>query len=380
MSDRTPPTPTVPSALLPYPHACPADGDPFAPRLFASRHQDDEGGDGAGSETGVLLMAYGGPSSLDEVPAYYTDIRGGRPPSPELLEELLERYEAIGGRSPLADITERQRRALEGELARRGLALPVFVGYKHSSPFVAETVARMVEQGIRRILAVALAPHFSTMTACSYCQRVDAARRRLPDRDGEPAVSYVMVADWHAEPALVEALADVTRTALALAEAEAAGGGDGATDVGPWVVFSAHSLPERIVGLGDPYPDLLRETARLVAGRLGLSSWSFAFQSAGRTGDAWLGPDLLSELERLAAAGVRTVVVSSVGFLASNLELLYDIDIEARARAGELGMRLVRAAALDDHPRLIAALAAIVERGLRGGERPRGVRPQTGAA
>ncbi len=369
------PTPATSPALLPYPHACPADADPFAPRLDGR-----EVGDEAGGAIGVLLMAYGGPSSLDEVPAYYTDIRGGRPPSPELLDELLERYEAIGGRSPLADITERQRSALEGELARRGLALPVFVGYKHSSPFVAETVARMVEEGVRGILALALAPHFSTMTACSYCQRVDAARRMLPDRDGGPAFRYAMVADWHAEPAFVEALADVTRAALAEAEAVAGEGEDGG-GAGPlWVVFSAHSLPERIVGLGDPYPELLRETARLVAERLDVSAWSFAFQSAGRTGDAWLGPDLLAELERLATAGVRTVVVSSVGFVASNLELLYDIDIEARARARELGLTLVRAAALDDHPRFIAALADIVERGLRGGQRPAAVRRSTGAA
>ncbi|HWP63925.1 MAG TPA: ferrochelatase, partial [Candidatus Binatia bacterium] len=294
---------------------------------------------------------------------------GGRPPSQELLDELLERYEAIGGRSPLAEVTERQRRALEGELARRGLPVPVHVGYKHSPPFVAETVGRMADEGVRRILALALAPHFSTMTACSYCQRVDAARRTLQERDGGPAVRYAMVADWHAEPAFIEALADVTRTALATLS------GDGR----PWVVFSAHSLPERIVGLGDPYPDLLRETARLVAETLGLSGWSFAFQSAGRTGDAWLGPDLSAELERLAAAGVRSVVVSSVGFVASNLELLYDIDIEARARAAELGMRLVRAAALDDHPRLVAALADIVERALGGGRSsPR--RPSGGAA
>lgn len=368
MSDWTPQNSTASPVLLPYPHACPADADPFAPHV--PPRFDGPEGDGLGGDLGVLLMAYGGPASLDEVPAYYTDIRGGRPPSPELLAELLERYEAIGGRSPLADITERQRQALEAELRRRALDLPVFVGYKHSAPFVAETVARMAGQGVRRILAMALAPHFSTMTACSYCQRVDAARRALPGRDGVPAVWYAMVGDWHAEPAFVDALADVTQTALV--EAGASAGGvrddeeDGARARRPWIVFSAHSLPERIVGLGDPYPDLLRETARLVAARLGWSSWSFAFQSAGRTGDTWLGPDLLAELERLAAAGVRTVVVASVGFVASNLELLYDIDIEARARAGELGMTLVRAAALDDHPRFIGALADIVERAVRG--------------
>ncbi|GIW19809.1 MAG: ferrochelatase [Chloroflexota bacterium] len=369
MSDLAPTSPTASPALLPYRHGCPADADPFAPRLPGSDPADD-GGHGVDGGVGILLMAYGGPASLDEVPAYYTDIRGGRPPSQELLDELLERYEAIGGRSPLAEVTERQRRALEGELARRGLPVPVHVGYKHSPPFVAETVGRMADEGVRRILALALAPHFSTMTACSYCQRVDAARRTLQERDGGPAVRYAMVADWHAEPAFIEALADVTRTALATLS------GDGR----PWVVFSAHSLPERIVGLGDPYPDLLRETARLVAETLGLSGWSFAFQSAARTGDAWLGPDLSTELERLAAAGVRSVVVSSVGFVASNLELLYDIDIEARARAAELGMRLVRAAALDDHPRLVAALADIVERALRRGRRSSTARASSGAA
>jgi len=368
MSDRMTASPnggsTTP-ARLPYPHACPADGDPFAPRLGRGRGGDRiEGGDGG---TAVLLMAYGGPASLDEVPAYYTDIRGGRPPSPELLAELLERYTAIGGRSPLAEVTERQRRALEAELARRGLGLSVFVGYKHSSPFVAETVDRMAAAGVRRVLAIALAPHFSTMTACSYCQRVDAARAALPARDGGPVLRYVMVADWHADPAFVGALADVTRAALAEAEAAAAGEGTatgGPATGAPWVVFTAHSLPERIVGVGDPYPELLRETARLVAETLGWRRWSFAFQSAGRTGEAWLGPDLLSELERLAGSGSRAVVVAPVGFVASNLELLYDIDIEAQARAAELGLTLVRAAALDDHPGLVAALADIVERAM----------------
>ena len=356
MSDRMTASPTAP-ARLPYPHACPADGDPFAPRLGPSRSDDRvDGGEGG---TAVLLMAYGGPASLDEVPAYYPDIRAGRPPSPELLAELIERYTAIGGRSPLADVTERLRRALEAELARRGLGLPVFVGYKHSSPFVAETVDRMAAAGVRRVLAVALAPHFSTMTACSYCQRVAAARAALPARDGEPGLRYVMVADWHAEPAFADALADVTRAALTEAEAAA---GEGTAAGPPWVVFTAHSLPERIVGVGDPYPELLHETARLVAETLGWRRWSFAFQSAGRTGEAWLGPDFLSELERLAGSGIRAVVVAPVGFVASNLELLYDIDIEARARAAELGLALVRAAALDDHPGLIGALADIVER------------------
>lgn len=391
---------TAGTPLLPYRHDCPADADPFAPRLPAA----GVGGSGGGSESpagtslgrtvpgallgieprladvGILLMAYGGPSSVAEIAPYYTDIRSGRPPSEELLAELVERYEAIGGRSPLPEVTERQRSALEAELARRGRPLPVVVGYKHSAPSITDAVGRLVHSGARRILALALAPHFSTMTACSYCTRVDAARRSL-DSNGAAMVRYAMVGDWHAEPGFIDALAEVTAGALAELEAEvsrgagsagAAAGGAASLSTSTWVVFSAHSLPERIVALGDPYPELLRDTARLVAERLRLPNWSFAFQSAGRTADAWLGPDLLDELARLAAAGVRSVVVSSVGFVASNLELLYDIDIEARQRAHELGLRLVRARALDDHPRFIAALADIVERALDGSAAPAG--------
>lgn len=361
MSLHQPITPS-PTSLLPYPHACPADADPFAPRL-------GEGAPGEADDRAILLLAYGGPASLEDVPAYYTDIRGGRPPTKELLDELLERYEAIGGRSPLSEVTERQRAALEGELARRGLRIPIFVGYKHTRPFIAETVAEIAAAGLRRILAVALAPHFSTLTACSYCARVDAARRALGSSDaadGGRTIRYAMVADWHAEPAYLDALADVTAAALAELGEGAGGPNDGTSSGRRWVVFSAHSLPERIVADGDPYPELLRETARLVAERLGLSDWSFAFQSAGRTADAWLGPDLSAEIARLAAEGIRSVVVCPVGFVATNLELLYDIDIEARQRAHELGLRLVRARALDDHPGLVAALADIVERALGG--------------
>ncbi len=370
MSTDLSPAPAAGTPLLPYRHDCPADADPFAPRLPAG----ESGPARSLADVGILLMAYGGPSSVAEIAPYYTDIRSGRPPSEELLGELVERYEAIGGHSPLPEVTERQRAALEAELARRGRPLPVVVGYKHSAPFVADAVGRLVGGGVRRILALALAPHFSTMTACSYCTRVDAARRALAS-EGAATVRYAMVGDWHAEPGFIDALAEVTAAAIAELDggvvqgaslAGAIGRGEAPFSTSTWVVFSAHSLPERIVAVGDPYPELLRETARLVAERLGLANWSFAFQSAGRTADAWLGPDLLEELARLAAAGVRSVVVSSVGFVASNLELLYDIDIEARQRAHELGLRLLRARALDDHPRLIGALADIVERALEG--------------
>jgi ferrochelatase len=346
-------TPSHPP-LLPYPHSCPADGDPFV----ASRPPMPRGAPSPIDGVGVLLTAYGGPSSLDEVPAYYTDIRGGRPPSPALLEELLQRYQAIGGRSPLPAITEAQRRGLAEELAQRRLPLPVFVGYKHSAPTVADAVAEATRAGLRHLVVVPLAPHFSVMTSCTYCQRVDAARR---DRGPSFPLTYTMVADWHDESAFVAALSRRVAAAIAdwpLDQRESA------TPI--HVLFSAHSLPERITAQGDPYPQLLRETARLVADHLGLTAWSFAFQSAGRTDEPWLGPDLLTQLDALATQGVRRVLVASVGFVTTNLELLYDIDIEARTHAAGLGMELRRVPALDDDPGLVAALADLVQRAVTG--------------
>ena len=276
-------------------------------------------------------MAYGSPSSPDDIRPYFEDIRGGKPVSDEAVEELAERYRRIGGRSPLDDITEAQRAALERELG-----VPVFVGMKHWRPRIAEAVDAALAGGATRIVGLVLAPHYSAMSIGEYRERLDAAL--------EERAELELVESWHDRPAFLDVIADRVR----------------GTDA--WVVFTAHSLPARILDTGDPYKDQLLATSRLVAERAGLGDrWSFAFQSASATGEPWLGPDILDELDRLHGEGVRKVLVAPVGFVSDHLEILWDLDVEARERAAELRLELDRIESLNDDPAFIRALAEIVE-------------------
>ena len=279
----------------------------------------------------VVLMAYGSPSEPEDVRPYLEDVRGGRPVSDEAVEELAERYRRIGGRSPLDDVTEAQRSALEQELGT-----PVFVGMKHWRPRISEAVEAALAAGATRIVGLVLAPHYSRLSIGGYRERLEEA---LAGR-----AELVLVESWHDEPAFVDVLADRVR----------------GTDA--WVVFTAHSLPERILAEGDPYREQLLETSRLVAESAGLARWSFAFQSASSTGEPWLGPDVLEELERLRAEGVDKVLVAPVGFVSDHLEILWDLDIEARDKAEELGLELARIESLNDDPAFVRALANVVER------------------
>jgi protoporphyrin/coproporphyrin ferrochelatase len=279
----------------------------------------------------VVLMAYGSPSRPQDVRPYLEDVRGGRPVSDEAVEELAERYRRIGGRSPLDDVTEAQRAGLE-----RQLDTPVFVGMKHWRPRIAEAVEAALEAGATRIVGLVLAPHYSRLSVGGYRDRLEEG---LSGR-----AELVLIESWHDEPAFLDVLGERVR---------------GTDD---WVVFTAHSLPERILADGDPYRDQLLETSRLVAERAGLERWSFAFQSASATGELWLGPDLLEELERLSAEGVRRVLVAPVGFVSDHLEILWDIDIAAREKAAELGVQLRRIDSLNDDPGFVRALADVVER------------------
>ena len=298
----------------------------------------------------VLLMAYGSPDSLDQVEAYYTDIRRGSPPPPHLLEELLGRYRAIGGGSPLSRIVEEQRAAVEAELARRGMPVPVYAGMRHIAPRIGDIVSRMAADGVERFVAIAMAPQQSS-NAAGYRRAVDTALAAVGD--GAPAAGFVD--SWHDQPRFIEALAATTREAL-----------DRFPDPSRVrVMFTAHSLPARVLADGDPYTDELAATARLVADRLGLTRYDFAFQSAGRTGEPWLGPDILAEIRRLGDDGVTELVVRPVGFVADHLEVLYDIDIEAQGVARQAGIRLERARSMNTDPTFIAGLADLAAGALR---------------
>jgi ferrochelatase len=275
-------------------------------------------------------MAYGSPALPEDVRPYLEDIRGGRPVSDAAVEELAERYRRIGGRSPLDDVTEAQRAALERELG-----VPVFVGMKHWQPRIAEAVESALAGGAGRIVGLVLAPHYSRLSIGEYRERLEGAVAGRAE--------VVLVESWHDHPGFLDVVADRVR----------------GTDA--WVVFTAHSLPERILDEGDPYRDQLHETSRLVAERAGLEHWSFAFQSASPTGEPWLGPDILDELDRLYEAGERKVLVAPVGFVSDHLEILWDLDIEARERAAELGLELDRIESLNDDPVFVQAIAGLVE-------------------
>jgi protoporphyrin/coproporphyrin ferrochelatase len=279
-------------------------------------------------KTAVVLMAYGGPTRPEDIPAYLADIRGGRPVSPEFVAELVERYRRIGG-SPLNEITERQRAALERELG-----LPVYVGMKHWQPRIAEAVEQAVVAGAERIIGLVLAPHYSRMSIGGYRDRLEEA---LAGR-----AELVFVESWHDYEPFIEVVADRLR------------------DADAHVVFTAHSLPARILTEGDPYREQLLETGRLVAEAANLDDWSIAFQSESPSGEPWLEPHVLAELERLHGDGVEEVVLAPVGFVSDHLEILWDLDIEARAKADELGLTLERMPSLNDDPVFIAALAALV--------------------
>jgi protoporphyrin/coproporphyrin ferrochelatase len=300
--------------------------------------------------TAVVAMAYGSPSRAEDIPAYFADIRGGRPVRPEAVQALVERYRRIGG-SPLNEITEAQRSALERELE-----LPVYVGMKHWRPRIAEAVARALDGGAERIVGLVLAPHYSRMSIGGYRERVERAL------DGKADLRFVE--SWHDHEPFVRVLADRVRSTLASRSWDVVGG-DGRPS-GTHVVFTAHSLPERILAVGDPYRDQLLETSRLVAAHADIphERWSFAFQSASETGEPWLGPDIVDEVDRLHGEGVGKILVCPVGFVADHLEILWDIDVEARDRARELGLELDRIPSLNDDPAFVRALADLVRKAI----------------
>lgn len=292
---------------------------------------------------GVLVMAYGTPASPDDVEGYYTHIRRGRPPTPELLADLRRRYHAIGGISPLAARTAAQA---DGVSAALGDGFVVALGHKHAGPFVEDGATRLLAAGATEVVGLVLAPHYSALSVGQYHERAAAVVE-------EAGASYRGVGSWHRHPVLVALLAE--RVAAARQRLDVPAGAVVET------LFTAHSLPERARSLDDPtYPDQVEATARAVAEAAGLERWRVAWQSAGRTAEAWIGPDILDVLRALPAEGVEAVVVCPAGFTSDHLEVLYDVDIEARQVATGAGLALERTASFDDDPRFVALLASLV--------------------
>ncbi len=295
---------------------------------------------------GVLVMSYGTPESMDQIEAYYTHIRRGHPPTPEQLQALKSRYEAIAvGVFPLRENTNRQVKAFEQELNRRdaGIEFVCYQGLKHASPFIEDGVRQMAADGITEAVGIVLAPHYSAMSVGGYIKRAEQAA-------GEYGVTMRFVESYHLHPKLIEALAERVEAALLKFP-------DVPKDE-VRVIFTAHSLPEKIREMNDPYPQQLLDSSRAVAEKAEIRNWQFAWQSAGQTREPWLGPDILDVLSDIhREEHVRNVLICPIGFVSDHLEVLYDIDIECRNAARELGMHLERTSSLNTDPKYMEVLA-----------------------
>ena len=293
----------------------------------------------------ILLMAYGSPARMEDMPAYLRDVRDGREPSDARVAEMTRRYRQAGG-SPLNDRTAAQAEAVRAALRRRGMERPVYVGMRHWTPWLGDGVRAMTADGVREATAIALAPHASTLSADRYRARVEEAVA-----EGAP-VRFRFVREWWRQPALNDLWADRIRDRL---RPMLANGGEP-----PHLMFTAHSLPARIRAAGDTYEQQLRDHAALLAERVGWTDGSFAFQSAGASPEPWLGPAIEEALPDLAARGIRRVLVAPIGFVCDHVEILYDLDIEAAEQARGLGIELVRTEMPNDDPRFADAVVDAV--------------------
>lgn len=297
----------------------------------------------------VLLMAMGGPDRLENVEPYLLDVRGGRPTPPELVEEIRERYRVTGGKSPVLGITREVARRLEQKLnGPGGERYRVYVGLRHWHPSIKEAYAELLDDQPERLIGLCMAPQYSSMSIGAYIKKVEEARMAL---GGDFPVSYVE--SWHRHPGLVKAIAD--NVAAALQKFPAA-----VRSLVP-VIFTAHSLPERILQMRDPYPEEVRGTMEAVCELVKPVKTRFAFQSQGRSGEKWLGPDVESTLEELHRDGHRQVLIAPIGFISDHVEILYDIDIEFKRLAESKGMQLERIPMLNTSTALIETLASVLE-------------------
>lgn len=295
----------------------------------------------------VILMAYGSPSSLDDVEAYFTRIRGGKKPSAELISHVAEKYRAVGGKTPLTEITFAQATALQHLLAEESVVVPVYVGMKHWHPFIIDAVEQMRGDGIEEAVAIALAPHYSQMSVGGYERMLKDATEKI-----HPKLRVKFIRSWHGDPLLLRCIAEQIEETIAkfpeiLRESIP-------------IICTAHSLPERIRISNDPYEEELRETVRLIAECFPTHKVHFAFQSAGHTPEPWLGPDVSELIEYLGRKKERFILICPIGFVADHLEILYDIDIVCKHAAARQGITLIRTESRNTHPLFIKSLGNIV--------------------
>jgi ferrochelatase len=292
---------------------------------------------------GLLVMAYGGPDKLEDVEPYLLDVRGYRPTSQEIIHEVRERYREIGGRSPILEQTQAQADALESVLNVNGKEFKAFVGMRHWHPFIKDALANMQAQGIEKAVGVVMAPHYSRMSIGAYYQRLEEA---------SSPITFARIENWHLETGYINALAERVRNTLKRFPEE--------IRAAVPVIFTAHSLPEKILEWNDPYPVQLRETVSAVMEKLGSQPHEFAFQSAAISTIPWLGPDAGEAIERLAAQGKKHILLCPIGFVCEHVEILYDIDIVYQNLARSLGIHLERIEMLNTAPEMIDGLAGLI--------------------
>lgn len=292
---------------------------------------------------GVFVMAYGGPNNLDEVEPYLLDVRGYRPTSQEIIHEVRERYREIGGRSPILEQTQAQADALESALNSNENEFKVYVGMRHWHPFIKDVLAEMQAEGIEKAVGLVMAPHYSRMSIGAYYQRLEEANS---------PIAFARIENWHLDAGYIHALVGRVHDALQRFPEEIR------ADVP--VIFTAHSLPEKILEWDDPYPVQLRETVSAVMGKLGSQPHEFAFQSAAISTIPWLGPDAGEVIERLVAEGKKHILLCPIGFVCEHVEILYDIDIVYQNLAKSLGIHLERIEMLNTAPEMIAGLAGLI--------------------
>jgi protoporphyrin/coproporphyrin ferrochelatase len=297
---------------------------------------------------GLLVMAYGGPNNLEEVEPYLMDVRGYRPTAPEIVHEVRERYREIGGRSPILEQTQAQAAALEAALKVSGPGFKAFVGMRHWHPYIKDTLAEMQAQGIQCLVGLVMAPHYSRMSVDVYFQKIEQA---------QSPIEIASIKDWHLLPGYLDAV--LNRVHLALERFPA-----NVRSQVP-VIFSAHSLPARILESHDPYPDQLRATVDALGARLGDQPYGFAYQSAAISNEPWLGPDVSALIRSFAEEGSQNIVSCPIGFVCEHVEVLYDIDIVYQRLAKSLGVRLERTEMVSTAPEMIAGLAELVRQTAR---------------
>ncbi len=292
---------------------------------------------------GLLVMAYGGPNNIDEVEPYLLDVRGYRPTSPEIIHEVRERYREIGGRSPIREQTQAQADALESALNSSSKDFKAFVGMRHWHPYIKDSLAEMQKQGIDHAVGLVMAPHYSRMSIGAYYKKIEEAN--LP-------IEFLRVEDWHLESGYIDALADRVRASLQCFPAE--------VRAETPIIFTAHSLPQKILEWNDPYPIQLRETVSAAMERLGSHPHEFAFQSAAISTEPWLGPDAGEIIKRLASEGNKNILLCPIGFVCEHVEILYDVDIVYQKLAKSLNVHLERIEMLNTAPAMINGLARLV--------------------